>query len=42
MVSSHDVLLETEGKIATVTLNRPKARNAFDRSQEAIKVMITP
>ncbi len=31
MVSYHDVLLETEGKIAVVTLNRPKARNAFNR-----------
>jgi enoyl-CoA hydratase/carnithine racemase len=31
MVSYHDVLLETEGTIATVTLNRPKARNAFNR-----------
>ena len=31
MVSYHDVLLETEGKIAAVTLNRPKARNAFNR-----------
>jgi enoyl-CoA hydratase/carnithine racemase len=31
MVSYHDVLLETTGKIAIVTLNRPKARNAFNR-----------
>ena len=31
MVSYHDVLLEVEGKIAIVTLNRPKARNAFNR-----------
>jgi enoyl-CoA hydratase/carnithine racemase len=31
MVSYHDVLLEMKGKIAIVTLNRPKARNAFNR-----------
>jgi enoyl-CoA hydratase/carnithine racemase len=30
MFSYHDVLLELNGKIATVTLNRPKARNAFN------------
>jgi len=32
MVTYHDVLLETTEKIATVTLNRPKARNAFKAS----------
>jgi enoyl-CoA hydratase/carnithine racemase len=31
MVSFHDVLLEMKEKIAIVTLNRPKARNAFNR-----------
>jgi len=31
MVSYHDVLLEMKGKVAIVTLNRPKARNAFNR-----------
>jgi enoyl-CoA hydratase/carnithine racemase len=31
MISYHDVLLETTGKIAIVTLNRAKARNAFNR-----------
>lgn len=31
MFSFHDVLLEQNGGIATVTLNRPKARNAFNR-----------
>jgi enoyl-CoA hydratase/carnithine racemase len=31
MFSYHDVLLEQNGGIATVTLNRPKARNAFNR-----------
>jgi len=31
MTAYHDVLLEVEGKIAFVTLNRPKARNAFNR-----------
>jgi enoyl-CoA hydratase/carnithine racemase len=31
MVSYHDVLLETEGKIAVLTLNRPQARTAFNR-----------
>ncbi len=31
MVSYHDVLLEMKGKIAVITLNRPQARNAFNR-----------
>ncbi len=31
MGAYHDVLLEVQGKIAIVTLNRPKARNAFNR-----------
>jgi enoyl-CoA hydratase/carnithine racemase len=31
MLSFHDVLLEINEKIATVTLNRPEARNAFNR-----------
>ena len=30
MFAYHDVLLEINDKIATVTLNRPKARNAFN------------
>ena len=30
MFTYHDVLLDINGKIATVTLNRPKARNAFN------------
>jgi len=31
MISFHDVVLEMQGKIAIVTLNRAKARNAFNR-----------
>jgi enoyl-CoA hydratase/carnithine racemase len=31
MISYHDVLLEIKEKIAIVTLNRPDARNAFNR-----------
>ena len=30
MVTFHDVLLDTTDRIATVTLNRPEARNAFN------------